>query len=271
MRKITESNSLYNNLEKMNFEKLLKNINYEDQKVAKIVQQTIPLISQLTKTIVEKLSSGGRLFYIGSGTSGRLGVLDASECPPTFGVSKNMVVGLIAGGDSAIRNSIEDAEDNANQAWIDLQTHSITKNDIVVGISASGTTPYVIGGLKECQKKEIYTGCITCNQNMQIAKYSNVAIELLVGPEFITGSTRMKAGTAQKMVLNMISTTTMIKLGHVLDNKMIDMQLKNNKLQIRGIKMIMEICEINEKLARDLLNKFGDVRSVITNFKNDSK
>jgi N-acetylmuramic acid 6-phosphate etherase len=271
MKKITESNSLYNNLEKMGFEDLLKYINDEDRKVAEVITKSIPKISKLTKVIVEKLSSGGRLFYIGSGTSGRLGIVDASECPPTFGVSSEMVIGLIAGGDSAIRNSVEAAEDNENKAWEDLKLNKITEKDIVIGISASGTTPYVVGGLKDCQKNKIYTGCITCNKHMPISKYSNTAIELLVGPEFVTGSTRMKAGTAQKMTLNMLSTVTMIKLGHVLDNKMVDMQLKNNKLQNRGVYMIMEICDVNKIIAKELLTKHGNVRAAIKSFKNDSR
>ena len=182
-----------------------------------------------------------------------------------------MVVGLIAGGDAAIRNSVESAEDNEEKAWEDLNLKNITKKDIVIGISASGTTPYVLGGLKDCQKNGIYTGCITCNKEMPISKYSNTAIELLVGPEFVTGSTRMKAGTAQKMTLNMLSTVTMIKLGHVLDNKMIDMQLKNNKLEKRGIEMIMEICNTNKIIAKKLLIKYGNVREAITNFKHDSR
>ena len=207
--------------------------------------------------------------YIGSGTSGRLGIVDASECPPTFGVSKNLVVGLIAGGDSAIRSAVESAEDNINQAWKDLKTYNITKKDIVVGISASGTTPYVFGGLKECQKNKIYTGCITCNRNTKISNVSNTSIVLLVGPEFVTGSTRMKAGTAQKMTLNMLSTAVMIKLGYIMDNKMVDMHLNNNKLQKRGVKMIKEICNIKQEKALQLLIKYGSVRLAIQNFKND--
>ena len=253
----------------MNFEDLLKHINYEDKKVAEVITKSIPQISILSKEIVKRLSSGGRLFYIGSGTSGRLGIVDASECPPTFGVPSNMVVGLIAGGDAAIRNSIESAEDNTKQAWLDLQKHNITHKDVVIGISASGTTPYVVGGLKECQKKNIYTGCITCNKNMAISKYSDTPIVVLVGPEFVTGSTRMKAGTAQKMILNMLSTSVMIKLGHIMDNKMIDMQLKNEKLKERGIKMIMETCNTNAKKAQELLIKYGNVRLAINSLKNN--
>ena len=253
----------------MSTENLLININKEDQKVAQVISKSISKISKLTEKIIDHLSIGGRLFYIGSGTSGRLGIVDASECPPTFGVSKNKIIGLIAGGDNAIRNSIESAEDDENQAWKDLTLNKISKKDIVIGISASGTTPYVIGGLKKCQENNIYTGCITCNLKMPIEKYSNIPIELLVGPEFITGSTRMKAGTAQKMTLNMISTTVMIKLGHVLDNKMVDMQLKNNKLKTRGIRMIMEICKVKKSVAENLLAKHGSVRKIINDY--DSK
>ena len=265
MKKSTEETSLYNNLEKMSINDLLININHEDQKVAKVVSNAIPHISKLANIIVKKMSSGGRLFYIGSGTSGRLGIVDASECPPTFGVSNNMVIGLIAGGDSAIRAAVESAEDNMRQAWVDLKHHNITKKDVVVGISASGTTPYVIGGLKECQEHNIYTGCITCNKNMPILKVSESSIVLLVGPEFVTGSTRMKAGTAQKMTLNMLSTSVMIKLGHVLDNKMVDMHINNKKLEERAIKMIQNMCDLKKLEALELLKKHGSVRQVLNN------
>ncbi len=263
MKKLTEETSLYHNLEKMDLNDLLININQEDQKVAKIVEKSIPEISKLANVIIKKLASGGRLFYIGSGTSGRLGIVDASECPPTFGVSNNMVIGLIAGGDSAIRSSVESAEDNTNQAWKDLKKYSITKKDIVVGISASGTTPYVVGGLNDCQKNQIYTGSISCNKNMPISQVSNTSIVLLVGPEFVTGSTRMKAGTAQKMTLNMLSTTVMIKLGHVIDNKMVDMKINNQKLKERAVKMIEKMCSLNQKEALELLKKHGSVRQVL--------
>ena len=269
MEKLTESKSLYNNLEKMDFDDLLININHEDSKVSKVVAQAIPKIIELSKVIVKKLSIGGRLFYIGSGTSGRLGILDASECTPTFGVSHNKVIGLIAGGDSAIRKAVETAEDDTNQAWKDLQEYNINNNDIVVGISASGTTPYVVSGLKACQENNIYTGSITCNKNMLISKFSNTSIILLVGPELITGSTRMKAGTAQKMTLNMLSTTTMIKLGHIRDNQMIDMHINNQKLQERGIKMIMNICGIDKTEAKRLLLKHKNVRAVINSINHD--
>lgn len=265
MKKSTEETSLYNNLENMSLIDLLMNINQEDQKVAKVVNQVIANISELANMIVKKMSSGGRLFYIGSGTSGRLGVVDASECPPTFGVSKNMVIALIAGGDSAIRAAVESAEDNIDQAWEDLKKHNITNKDIVVGISASGTTPYVVGGLQNCQNHNIYTGCITCNQNMPILKVSNSSIVLLVGPEFVTGSTRMKAGTAQKMTLNMLSTSVMIKLGHVMDNKMVDMHINNKKLEERAIKMIQNMSNLKEMEAKKLLKKYGSVRKVLNN------
>jgi N-acetylmuramic acid 6-phosphate etherase len=265
MKKSTEETSLYNNLEKMSIDDLLININHEDQKVAKVISKEIPYITELANTIVKKMASGGRLFYIGSGTSGRLGIVDASECPPTFGVSKNMVVGIIAGGDSAIRASVESAEDNMSQAWKDLKSHNITKKDVVVGISASGTTPYVIGGLKDCQKHNIYTGCITCNKNMPILKVSDSPIVLLVGPEFVTGSTRMKAGTAQKMTLNMLSTSVMIKLGHVIDNKMVDMHINNKKLEKRAIQIIQNVSTLKETEALELLKKYGSVRKVLNN------
>lgn len=269
MNKITEQNSLYRNLEKMSTHELLTNINHEDKKVAQAVQQSIDCIAKLVEIIVEKLSNDGRLFYIGSGTSGRLAIVDASECPPTFGVSQDLVIALIAGGDSAIRSSIESAEDNTEQAWKDLMKYKITTKDIVIGISASGTTPYVIGGLEKCQENSIYTGCITCNKNMPITKYSDRSIEIPVGPEFVTGSTRMKAGTAQKMALNMLSTGVMIKLGHIMDNKMIDMQLKNQKLKERGINMIQEICEVDRQSADHLLKKYGSLRLAINSLKNN--
>ena len=267
MDKITESSSLYNNLEKMEIIDLLAHINHEDQKVAKSVAKSIDKISELAAIITTKLSRGGRLFYIGSGTSGRLGIVDASECPPTFGVSHDMVIGLIAGGDLAIRSAVESAEDDTIQAWKDLKKYNINTKDVVIGISASGTTPYVVGGLKACQKNNIYTGCITCNKNMPIHKYSDTPIAILVGPEFVTGSTRMKAGTAQKMTLNMLSTSVMIKLGHVKDNKMVDMQIKNSKLKERGIKMIIDACNIKKNEAEELLKKYGSVRLAINSIK----
>lgn len=266
MKKITESDSIYNGLDKMSVEELLININTEDKTVAHSVQYIIPQIEQLVKVIVEKVISGGRLFYIGAGTSGRLGVVDASECPPTFGVPHDMVIGLIAGGDKAIRQAVEFAEDNVNLGWSDLLDYNVNTNDVVIGIAASGTTPYVIGALKNCQKNNIITGCIVCNSSSPIASVSNYPLEIIVGPEFVTGSTRMKAGTAQKLVLNMISTSLMIKLQRVQGNKMVDMQLSNNKLVERGVKMIMDKLDIDKISAQVLLNKFGSVRKAIDNY-----
>ena len=267
--KITETTSLYNNLDKMSFHDILYNINKEDKKIAIAVHEALPHITKLSQEIYKRLKKGGRLFYIGSGTSGRLGILDASECPPTFGVNENVVIGLIAGGDEAIRSAVESAEDDKKQAWKDLKKYQITSKDIVIGISASGTTPYVIGGLKNCQKNKIYTGSISCNINMPIKYVSNMSIVLNVGPEFLTGSTRMKSGTAQKMTLNMLTTSVMIKLGYVMDNKMVDMHLNNKKLKERGIDMICQICNIHKTKALELLNKYGNVRLAIINFKND--
>ena len=212
------------------------------------------------------MKNGGRLFYLGAGTSGRLGIVDASECPPTFGVDHGLVVGLMAGGDKAIRRAVEFAEDNITLGWKDLVTHNVNSNDVVIGIAASGVTPYVIGALKKCQEKNIVTGCIVCNLNSPISEVSDYPIEIVVGPEFITGSTRMKAGTAQKLVLNMISTSVMIKLGKVFGNKMVDMQLSNNKLLERGIKMIMQELDVNYKIAKSLLEKYGSVRVAVRNY-----
>tara|TARA_B110000116_G_C16713658_1_gene525750 strand:- start:82 stop:894 length:813 start_codon:yes stop_codon:yes gene_type:complete len=270
MEKITEANSLYNNLENMTTTELLYNINTEDRKVSDVIKGEIPNISKLSDVIFQRITNNGRLFYIGSGTSGRLGILDASECPPTFGVSKNIIMGIIAGGNKAIREAIESAEDNNEQAWEDLKQYNITEKDIVIGISASGTTPYVVGGLKKCQENNIYTGSITCNQSTIINNYSNVAIKLLVGPEFITGSTRMKAGSAQKMTLNMLSTSVMIKLGHVVGNKMIDMKISNSKLKNRGIEMIINQCKVSKEKAISLLESNGNVRKSIKKF-NETK
>jgi N-acetylmuramic acid 6-phosphate etherase len=242
---------------------LLKAMNREDQGVPLAVAKSIPVIEKLVEVIVSKMKEGGRLFYIGAGTSGRLGILDASEIPPTYGVSHGKVIGLIAGGDTAIRKSVEHAEDDPEQAWKDLQAHNISTKDIVVGIAASGRTPYVIGGVKTARSKGLVTGCITCNADTELAKHVDFAIEVVVGPEFVTGSTRMKSGTAQKLVLNMISTTTMIRLGHVKGNKMIDMQLTNKKLVGRGAKMIMEELGIDAERAERLLKQHGSVRNVL--------
>ena len=263
MKKITESNSKYRHLEKMSVAELLNNINQEDKTVPHAVEKAIPQIAPLVKEVVEKMRFGGRLFYIGAGTSGRLGIVDASECPPTFGVSDNWVIGLIAGGDHAIRKAVEFAEDNVDLAWNDLQAYSITPQDTVIGIAASGTTPYVVHGLKKCQEENITTGCITCNPDAPISKHADYPIEVVVGPEFVTGSTRMKAGTAQKLVLNMISTSIMIQLGRVVDNKMVDMQLSNNKLVDRGTKMIMNETDLSYEAANKALLKYGSVRKAI--------
>lgn len=265
--KTTEQNSNYNNLEQMSVSELLHNINNEDKTVPLAVEQAIPQIEKLVAAIVEKMKLGGRLFYIGAGTSGRLGIVDASECPPTFGVPANWVNGIIAGGDAAIRKAVENAEDNTQQAWLDLQVHNINSNDVVIGIAASGTTPYVLGGLEKCNQNNITTGCITCNQGSPLALVAEYPIEVVVGPEFVTGSSRMKAGTAQKLVLNMISTTTMIKLGRVKGNKMVDMQLSNDKLVDRGTRMIMEEIAVDYQTAQQLLLQYGSVRNAITNFK----
>ncbi|TRO67403.1 N-acetylmuramic acid 6-phosphate etherase [Christiangramia sabulilitoris] len=264
----TEKSSKYDHLEKMNTTELLENINKEDQTIAKSVEKVIPKIRELVEVIVPKIEQGGRLFYIGAGTSGRLGVLDASECPPTFGVSPGIVIGLIAGGDTALRNAVENAEDHTTQAWKDLQEYDISEKDVLVGIAASGTTPYVIGGIKHARNHNIVTGCITCSSNSPLAQASEYPVEVITGPEFVTGSTRMKAGTAQKMVLNMITTSVMIKLGRVKGNKMVDMQLSNDKLVGRGRRMIMEELKIEDKEAEGLLLKYKSVRKAIEAYKN---
>ncbi|WP_439487747.1 N-acetylmuramic acid 6-phosphate etherase [Algoriphagus sp.] len=258
--KVTESSSLYDNLEQMDLLDLLQNINREDKKVPLAVEKVIPEISALVEEIVPRMERGGRLIYIGAGTSGRLGVLDASECPPTYGVPFDMVLGLIAGGDTAIRKAVENAEDDPEQAWKDILEFGFNTNDTVIGIAASGTTPYVIGGVNSAREKGLLTGSITCNPNSPLSKEVDHPIEAVVGPEFITGSTRMKAGTAQKLILNMISTTVMIKLGRVKGNKMVDMQLSNDKLVNRGTKMIMEATGLDEATAKKLLLSEGSVR-----------
>ena len=265
--KTTEADSNHDHLEKMSVVKLLQNINSEDKTVPIAVEKALPQIIVLTEKVTEKLKAGGRLFYIGAGTSGRLGILDASECPPTFGVPHDLVIGLIAGGDSAIRKAVEFAEDDTNQGWLDLQAQNISKKDIVIGIAASGTTPYVIGALQKCNEQGIITGGITCNEGSPIAITAKYPVVVIVGPEFVTGSSRMKAGTAQKLVLNMISTAAMIQLGRVKGNKMIDMQLTNNKLVDRGTKMIMNELQISEAEAQKLLEKYQNVRSAINAYK----
>ena len=265
--KTTEQDSKYNHLEMMSISSIIRNINSEDKTVPLAVEKSLPQIVKLTEQIVEKLKIGGRLFYIGAGTSGRLGVLDASECPPTFGVPHELVVGLIAGGDYAIRKAVEFAEDSKNQGWLDLQEHSISDKDVVIGIAASGTTPYVIAALEKCNEHNIVTGSISCNQNSPLSQTGKFPIDVVVGPEFITGSSRMKAGTAQKLVLNMISTATMIQLGKVRGNKMVDMQLSNNKLIDRGEKMIVKELNIDQIEASKLLQEYGSVRNAIQNYK----
>ncbi|MGJ8593726.1 MAG: N-acetylmuramic acid 6-phosphate etherase [Aquaticitalea sp.] len=267
--KTTEQDSKYNHLEEMSVHELLTNINSEDQTVPLAVQKAIPQIEKLVTEIVHKLKSRGRLFYIGAGTSGRLGIVDASECPPTFGVSQDLVIGLIAGGDAAIRKAVEFAEDSEIQGWEDLKKHNINQNDVVIGIAASGTTPYVIRALQECNYNNIITGCITCNQGSPLSKTAQFPIEVIVGAEFVTGSSRMKAGTAQKLVLNMISTATMIQLGKVKGNKMVDMQLSNQKLVDRGVKMIMSELNVSENEARQLLEQYKNVRLAIQHYQNE--
>ena len=247
----------------MSIHDLLANINSEDKSVPLAVEKVIPKIESLVAVIVERMENGGRLFYIGAGTSGRLGILDASEIPPTYGVPQGKVIGLIAGGDKAIRKAVENAEDDSAQAWKDLEEHMINQNDVLIGIAASGRTPYVIGGVKQARAQGIVTGCITCNEGSELAKNVDHPIEVVVGPEFVTGSTRMKSGTAQKLVLNMISTTTMIKLGRVKGNKMVDMQLTNIKLVGRGVKMIMDELHVTEAEADKLLKQFGSVRKAV--------
>ncbi len=263
----TESSSHYNNLEKMEVAELLKNINNEDKNVPIAIEKVIPKIEALVHVVVEKMQSGGRLFYIGAGTSGRLGVVDASEIPPTFGMPHGKVIGIIAGGDAAIRKAVEHAEDDVAQAWKDLEEHSINQQDVLIGIAASGRTPYVIGGLQSARANGITTGCIVCNENSAVAHHADFPVEVIAGPEFVTGSTRMKAGTAQKLVLNMISTAAMIKLGHVKGNRMVDMQLTNNKLIDRGEKMIMAELGVSQQEASALLQKFGSVREAVQNYK----
>jgi len=261
--KTTEQTSNHNHLEKMTVNELLININNEDKTVALAVEKAIPQIEKLVIQIVSKLKRGGRIFYIGAGTSGRLGILDASECPPTFGVADDLVIGLIAGGDKAIRTAVENAEDSTTQGWKDLEAYAISKNDVLIGIAASGTTPYVVSTLKKANEKGIITACITMNNNAPLALTAQYPIVAVVGPEFVTGSSRMKAGTAQKMILNMITTSTMIQLGKVKGNKMVDMQLTNDKLVKRGTKMIVDALNIDTKLAKNLLIKHGSVRNAI--------
>jgi N-acetylmuramic acid 6-phosphate etherase len=265
----TEKSSNYNNLELMPVKEILQHMNEEDQTVPLAVAKALPQIEKLVEVTAARMKEGGRLFYIGAGTSGRLGVVDASECPPTFGVPFDMVVGIIAGGDTAIRKAVEYAEDDAQQAWIDLQEFDINEKDVLVGIAASGTTPYVIGGLKMANAHNIATGCIVCNSGSPVAAEAKYPVEVVTGPEFLTGSTRMKAGTAQKLVLNMLSTATMIQLGKVKGNRMVDMQLTNNKLVDRGTRMVMTETGLDEQTAAKLLKQEGSVRKAVDFYKNN--
>lgn len=264
---VTESTSNYNDLEKMSVHELLSNINKEDETVAAAVAAAIPQIEKLVSIVVDRMLAGGRLFYMGAGTSGRLGILDASEIPPTFGMPYGIIIGLIAGGEKAIQKAIENAEDSITQGWKDLEEYNINTNDVVIGIAASGTTPYVIGALEECRTKNITTGSISCNQGSPISAATDFPVEVIVGPEFVTGSTRMKSGTAQKFVLNMISTAVMIQIGRVEGNKMVNMQLTNDKLVDRGTKMLMEKSGIKDyEAAKDLLLKNGSVKKAMDTF-----
>ncbi|MFA6085099.1 N-acetylmuramic acid 6-phosphate etherase [Mucilaginibacter sp.] len=266
MDRTTEKDSNYTGLENMSVKELLQNINNEDKTVPAAVEKALPKIEALATITAERMRNGGRLFYIGAGTSGRLGVVDASECPPTFGVPFDWVIGIIAGGDSAIRKAVEFAEDDTEQAWKDLAEFNINDKDVVVGIAASGTTPYVIGGLKAANENNVITGCIVCNSGSPIAAEAKYAVEVITGPEFLTGSTRMKAGTAQKLVLNMLSTAVMIQLGRVKGNKMIDMQLSNNKLIDRGTHMVMSETGLDEQESARLLRENGSVRKAVEAF-----
>lgn len=268
--KITEQTSLYNDLEKKQVEEILTDINTEDQKVALAVKKNIPQIAKLVKLIVTRMKCGGRIFYMGAGTSGRLGVLDASELPPTFGIPKSLVIGLIAGGDTALRNAVENAEDDETQGWNELAEYNINKNDTVIGIAASGTTPYVVGALRDAREHGILTACITSNPNSPMAQEADIAIEMVVGPEYVTGSSRMKSGTGQKMILNMISTAVMIQLGRVKGNKMVNMQLSNQKLIDRGTRMLVDLLELGYGKAKQLLLLHGSVEKALEEIKKNT-
>ncbi len=270
MPSVTESESLYHDLEKMPLRQLLECINAEDQKVPGIVRSCIPEIEKLVEAVVARMKKGGRLFYIGAGTSGRLGIVDASEIPPTFGLEHGYVIGLIAGGDGAIRKAVEMAEDNDELGWNDLKQFNPSPGDVIIGIAASGTTPYVVGTLKRAKENGIFTGAIICNHGMPVAQFADIAIEAVTGPEFVTGSTRMKAGTAQKLILNMITTAAMIRLGRVKGNKMVNMQLTNKKLIRRGIKMISDELGFDSETSRKLLLLHGSVKKVLDTFKNEN-
>ncbi len=267
--KITEQDSNHDDLEKKSVKELVESMHEEDNNAVNAVQKVLPEITRLIEEVALKMKSGGRLFYIGAGTSGRLGVLDASECPPTFGTPPEKVVGLIAGGIPALYSSIEIAEDSYSQAWEDLKSNNITSNDFVIGIAASGTTPYVVGGLRDCKENNIPTACITCNRKTPLSEYSEHKIEVIVGPEFVTGSSRLKAGTSQKLILNMISTISMILIGHVRGNKMVDMQLTNSKLNKRAREIVMKELSVDMEKADQLIIKHKSVRSAIDNFNNE--
>ena len=267
--KITEQDSLHNNLEQKSVQQLLQGIHQEDQKVIGAVELVLPEIEILISSVVAQLQKGGRLFYIGAGTSGRLGILDASECPPTFGSDPDQVIGVLAGGKTAVYKAVENAEDNINQGWIDLQGYGISSNDMVIGIAASGTTPYVIEALRNARGHQIPTGSICCNPNSPLSAVSDFPIEVIVGPEFVTGSSRMKAGTAQKLILNMITTATMIQLGHVKGNKMVDMKLSNKKLVGRAENMLIEELNISPEKAKQMLQEHKNVRNVLNAQKNE--
>lgn len=266
--KITEQTSHYRHLEQMSVLEIITGINSEDAEIAGAVKKVLPEIEKLISAVSERMIDGGRLFYIGAGTSGRLGILDASECPPTYGVPQGLVIGVIAGGEKAIINAIENAEDNEAQGWKDLETYHVNEDDVVIGIASSGTTPYVIGALKKCKENNITTGSISCNPGSPMSAVADFPVEVIVGPEFVTGSTRMKSGTAQKMVLNMISTTAMIQLGRVEDNKMVNMQLTNAKVVNRGVRMVMEKTGMKDiDSAKQLLLKYKSVKKAVENFK----
>lgn len=264
----TEASSNHNDLDKKSTLEILEGINSEDKTVPLAVEKVIPQIEKLVNQAVERMQKGGRLFYIGAGTSGRLGIVDASECPPTYGVPFDLVIGLIAGGDTAIRKAVENAEDDAEQAWVDILLYKPTPNDTVIGIAASGRTPYVIGGLKTANENGLLTGCVVCNSDSPVAANAQFPVEVIVGPEYVTGSTRMKSGTAQKLVLNMISTSIMIKLGKVRGNKMVDMQLSNEKLVERGARMIMSEIDVDHPTAHALLQEHGSVRNAVDFYRN---
>jgi N-acetylmuramic acid 6-phosphate etherase len=264
IEKVTEEESRYHHLEEMSVKEILTNINQEDKTVPEAVENAIPQIEKLVSAITDKMLAGGRLFYIGAGTSGRLGVLDASEIPPTYGMPFDLIIGVIAGGETAIRKPVENAEDNSEQGWLDLEAYEVSDKDLVIGVAASGTTPYVIGALESCRKRGILTGCIVCNPGSPVAEQADYPVEVVVGPEFVTGSTRMKSGTAQKLVLNMVSTAVMIRIGRVDDNKMVNMQLTNTKIVDRGTRMVMERTGLTDyDKARELLLQSGSVKKAV--------